>query len=45
MKNETSDDEEHEYDLDLLQSAAFPCFKNADKANFAAALRLVFKFM
>ena len=41
MKNETFDDEEHEYDLNLLQSAAFPCFKNADKANYAAALRSV----
>lgn len=41
VKNETFDDEEHEFDLDILQSAAFPCFKNADKANYAAALRSV----
>lgn len=41
VKNETFDDEEYEYDLNLLQSAAFPCFKNADKANYAAALRFV----
>ena len=41
VKNETFDDEENEFDLDILQSAAFPCFKNADKANYAAALRSV----
>ena len=45
VKNETSDHEEHEYDLDLLQSEAIPCFKLANKPNYAAALRHLFKMM
>ena len=45
MKNETSDHEEHEYDLDILQSEAISCFKLANKPNYAAALRHRFKLM